>query len=92
MKTINVTYKGVTAEITLANFKTALQQLCELSPKAKKARMKNVIRSLDDTIAKMDSETPADSQTIANDVGIWFANEVIEGRSEQFKVMISQSE
>jgi len=89
MQNTRVAYQGLTADIRPQDLKDALKLLSEMTPEEKNALMVSVTLSLEEAIENMHSLTPEDMRDAANDIGIWFANEVIEGRSEKYKVMIA---
>jgi hypothetical protein len=92
MENTRVNYNGLTADIRPQDLKDALKLLSEMSPQEKNDLMVSVTLSLQEAVENMQSLTPEDMRDTTNDIGIWFANEVIEGRSEKYKVMVSNED
>jgi ClpP class serine protease len=88
---IKVDYNGLVADIHDQDLKDGIAVLSSESPESRKQILKSVENSLNEVIKKVKRQEPLSSQLLtdtANDIGLWFANEILEGRAEQYKTPI----
>ncbi len=85
---IRVDYNGLVADIREEDLEAGLNSLKQESAAGRKQIMSSVEAALKDISKQLKAGkplTPKQQQDTANDIGIWFANEVLEGRAEQYK-------
>lgn len=89
MKRVN--YNGLIVDIRDEDLKEAI---AVLSSESTNARLQ-IVKSADDALKKVMKTveehkplSPKTLQNTANDICIWFANETLEGRAEQYRATI----
>ena len=83
---IRVDYQGLVADIREEDLKDGLAILGRETPAGRKQIMDSVEAALQGILKRVQrgkSLSPKQLQDTANDIGLWFANEVLEGRAEQ---------
>jgi hypothetical protein len=87
-----VDYKGIIADILEPHLQDAVDILQAESATGREAIIQSVTRALDEMleiIAKNPQKiTEQMRRNTANDIGLWFANEIIEGRADNYKTSI----
>ena len=82
---IRAEYKGLVADIRNEDLRDALIFLHNESDKGRAAIMQGVLHALNEVIFYANSNKKIAPKTLhnaANDICIWYANEIIEGRIE----------
>lgn len=85
---IRVDYNGLIADIREEDLEAGLQALRNETPEGREKIMASVEAALTGIMEKLKNGQPitqTEQQNTANDIGIWFANEVLEGRAGQYK-------
>ena len=88
---IRVSYNGLIADIRDNDLKDAISFLSSESESVRKQILQSVVSALDKVLGKLEKNEKISSkemQDTANDICLWFANETIEGRAEQYKQQI----
>lgn len=87
-----VSYNGLIADVRDEDLEAGIASLRECSRQERKQILKSVEKALDQALrltasgkAELSEQQRRD---IANDIGIWFAGEVLVGRAEQYKVTV----
>ena len=87
-----VVYNGLIADILELHLSEAVAHFSNCPRNERKAVLKSVVKSLDRAVVMTEAQramlTPEQLQDIANDIGLWFAGEVVAGRSELYKVAV----
>jgi ClpP class serine protease len=88
---IRVNYNGLIVDIQEEDLKEVLAFLSSESPPSRKKIVQSVETTLQKILSLVEKGKPLSKQAMqntSNDVGIWFANETLEGRAEQYKAMM----
>ncbi len=89
---IRVNYNGLIADIRDEELEAGLAELSQCSRSERRRIMHSVQKELEKSMKLTDSGrvafTEQQLKDTANDIGLWFANEVIEGRAENYKVKV----
>lgn len=87
-----VSYKGLIADVREEDLEAGITSLRQCSRQERRQILKSVEKTLDQALrltasgkAELSEQQRRD---IANDIGIWFAGEVLAGRAEQYKVAV----
>lgn len=84
-----VSYNGLIADVVDAHLEEAVAHFSQCPRNERKAVLKSVMKALDRAVQMTEAQraqlTPQQLQDIANDIGLWFAGEVVAGRAEQYK-------
>jgi len=87
-----VSYNGLIADVLESHLEEAVAHFVICTRNERKAVLKSVVKSLDRVVRMTQTEksalTPKQLQNIADDIGLWFAGEVVAGRAEQYKVAV----
>ena len=87
-----VSYNGLIVDVLDSHLEEAVTHFSTCPRNERKAVLKSVVKSLDHVVrmsaAQKAALTPEQMQNIADDVGLWFAGEVVAGRAEQYKVAV----
>ena len=87
-----VSYNGLIADVREEDLEDGIAHLRQCSRQERKQILKSVEKALDQAL-KLTASGKAElseqqRRDIANDIGIWFAGEVLAGRAEQYKVAV----
>lgn len=86
---VRISYHGMIADATWPEIRDVVNMLEDMPDAERKARMASVVSCLDRIRKKpVDSVTEQEKQNTASDVAIWFANEIVEGRMDEYKVKL----
>lgn len=84
-----VSYNGLIADVREEDLEAGIASLRQCSRQERKQILKSVEKALDQTLrftaGGKATLSEQQRQDIANDIGIWFAGEVLAGRAEQYK-------
>ena len=87
-----VSYSGLVVDVLDTHLEEAVAHFSGCPRNERKAVLKSVVKALDRMVRMTEAQkaalTPEQMQNIADDVGLWFAGEVVAGRAEQYKVEI----
>lgn len=87
-----VSYNGLIADVREEDLEAGIASLRECSRQERKQILKSVEKTLDQALkftASGNAElSEQQRRDIANDIGIWFAGEVLAGRAEQYKMAV----
>lgn len=87
-----VSYNGLIADVVDTHLEEAIAHFSQCPRNERKAVLKSVVKALDRVVRMPEAQraqmTPQQLQDIANDIGLWFAGEVVAGRVEQYKMAI----
>ena len=83
-----VSYNGLIADIKKEHLDEQIEYLKHCNRPERKAILKSVEKCLATALKKGARMSPQELQDICNDIGVWFANEVFEGRAERYKVAV----
>ncbi len=76
--TVQVRYQTLEVTAPRQDLMEAVEYLKEMSPTSRRRTMANVVKTIESIRRKMDKGSVPPRKAI--NVGIWFANEVVEGR------------
>lgn len=88
---IRVSYNGLIADIRDADLKDAIASLSSEPENIRKQILQSVLAALVRILVKLEKNqkiSVKEMQDTANDICLWFANETIEGRAEQYKQQV----
>ena len=87
-----VSYNGLIADVREEDLEAGIADLAGCSRQERKQILRSVEKALDKALRlTADGKAVLSEQQrkdIANDIGIWFAGEVLAGRAEQYKVAV----
>jgi hypothetical protein len=87
-----VSYNGLIADVLEEDLEAGIASLRQCSRQERKQILRSVEKALDKALLVTTggkAELSAQQrQDIANDIGIWFAGEVLAGRAEQYKTAV----
>jgi len=87
-----VSYNGMVADVRDEDLEAGIASLRQCSRQERKQILKSVEKEPDKALrltADGKAELSAQQrQDIANDIGLWFAGEVLAGRAEQYKAAV----
>lgn len=87
-----VSYNGLIADVLDAHLEEAVAHFSICPRNERKAVLKSVVKSLDRVVRMTEAQkaalTPEQLQNIADDIGLWFAGEVVAGRAEQYRAAV----
>jgi len=87
-----VSYNGLIADVREEDLAAGIAELSGCSRQERKHILKSVEKALDHALKLSTGGRSAFSEQqlrdIANDIGLWFAGEVIAGRAERYKVAV----
>jgi len=87
-----VDYNGLIADVREEDLEAGIDSLRQYSRQERKQILRSVEKELDKAL-KLTASGKTDlseqqRRDIANDIGIWFAGEVLAGRVEQYKTLV----
>ncbi len=88
---VRVNYNGLIVDIRDEDLKEGIAFLSFESASSRAQIIKSVDSALNKILEKVEKGkalSTQDLQNTSNDIGIWFANETLEGRAEKYKVMM----
>ncbi len=87
-----VSYNGLIVDVREEDLQDGISCLSQCSRNERRQILASVKKALDKALRLPEEEQQALSeqqrQDIANDIGLWFAGEVLAGRAEQYKVAV----
>jgi hypothetical protein len=87
-----VSYNGLVTDVRDEDLQAGIALLTQCSRQERKRILRSVKKSLERichlTEEKRNSLTKQQLQDAANDIGIWLAGEMLEGRAEQYKQLV----
>ncbi|MES2984705.1 MAG: hypothetical protein V4735_05920 [Pseudomonadota bacterium] len=87
-----MSYNGLVVDVLDAHLEEAVAHFSSCSRNERKAVLKSVAKALDRVVRMTEAQkaalTPEQMQNVADDVGLWFAGEVVAGRAEQYKAAV----
>jgi hypothetical protein len=87
-----VSYNGLIADVRDEDLEAGIASLRQCSRQERKQILKSVEKELDKALrftADGKAELSAQQrQDIANDIGLWFAGEILAGQAEQYKAVV----
>lgn len=87
-----VSYNGLIVDVLDSHLEEAVAHFSSCPRNERKAVLKSVVKTLDRvvrmTAAQRAALTSEQMQNVADDVGLWFAGEVVAGRAERYKVEV----
>lgn len=84
----DIIYHGLRAKVHSKDIADALNALSAMNRNRKRSVLKSVEKSLTSWVKKANTKkalSEEEKRNCANDIAIWFANEMIEGRAESYK-------
>ena len=84
-----VSYNGLIADVREEDLQDALASLTQCSRKERRQILASVRKALDGALRAVEAGEELSAQQMqdaANDIGLWFAGEVLAGRAEQYRV------
>lgn len=82
---VRVRYKGLIVDIQAADLREAIASVENEPKNSRKRALLSVVRALDSVVAAIRAGQPLSSKQraeTANDVALWYANEILQGRGE----------
>ncbi|MBN8531343.1 MAG: hypothetical protein J0L97_05720 [Alphaproteobacteria bacterium] len=84
-----VSYNGLVADVREEDLEAAIAHLSTCPRAERKAILASVKKALGRAVRLMETGSPFPEALLrdtANDIGLWFAGEVLAGRAEQYRV------
>ena len=82
-----ITYKGITAHIAEDVVETTVAAFRMMSNAERLRAVRSIRRSLESSLKRLKRGKLVHKQALANDLGLWYAHEVFQGRGKRWEVV-----
>lgn len=86
-----VDYNGLVADVLEEHLQEGIRSLSECSRAERRQILHSVEKALDAAQTRLKAGQPLseqDRQNIADDIGLWFADQVMRGKADDYKVAV----